>query len=132
MSCFEGMKAYYGSTDGKGRLFRPLRNMARLKSSMDRLGFPTDWSETEFLECIRELLRVDRRWLPPREGFSIYLRPFAYASGAALGLKAPTSVTLAVLLSPSGPYYAQVRRSRPPTPGDKRDVHSVSLHRPAA
>ena len=37
MGCFEGMKAYAGSEDGLGRLFRPDMNMARLQRSSQRL-----------------------------------------------------------------------------------------------
>lgn len=36
MCCFEGMKAYQGA-DGRVRLFRPERNMARLRRSARRL-----------------------------------------------------------------------------------------------
>ena len=37
IGCFEGMKAYAGSEDGLGRLFRPDMNMARLQRSSQRL-----------------------------------------------------------------------------------------------
>jgi branched-subunit amino acid aminotransferase/4-amino-4-deoxychorismate lyase len=37
VGCFEGMKAYAGSEDGLGRLFRPDMNMARLQRSSKRL-----------------------------------------------------------------------------------------------
>lgn len=34
----------------------------------------------ELLACLKQLLLVDRSWLPAREGYSIYVRPFAFAS----------------------------------------------------
>lgn len=34
----------------------------------------------ELLACLKQLLLVDRSWLPAREGYSIYIRPFAFAS----------------------------------------------------
>ena len=37
MGCFEGMKAYAGTEDGIGRLFRPDKNMTRLQRSARRL-----------------------------------------------------------------------------------------------
>jgi hypothetical protein len=35
----------------------------------------------ELLGCLKQLLAVDRSWLPAQEGFSIYIRPFLYSSG---------------------------------------------------
>lgn len=36
----------------------------------------------ELLECLKELLRADRGWLPSKEGYALYVRPFAFSSGA--------------------------------------------------
>ena len=34
-----------------------------------------DFDEVEFLECIKELIRVDREWVPKINNCSLYLRP---------------------------------------------------------
>lgn len=34
----------------------------------------------ELLACLKQLLLLDRSWLPAQEGFSLYVRPFAFAS----------------------------------------------------
>ena len=60
----------------------------------------------ELLECLKELLRTDRGWLPAAEGYSLYVRPFAFSSAHTLGVARPTRSTLAVMLSPVGPYFA--------------------------
>lgn len=42
LGCFEGLKAYKDA-QGKIRLFRPDRNIARLQSSFERLAFPVKY-----------------------------------------------------------------------------------------
>ena len=34
-----------------------------------------DFDEIEFLECIKDLIRVDRDWVPKTDSCSLYLRP---------------------------------------------------------
>ena len=60
----------------------------------------------ELLACMKELLRVDRNWLPAREGYSLYIRPTVFSSGHSLGIGRPGRTTVAVMLSPVGPYFA--------------------------
>ncbi|KAI3434631.1 hypothetical protein D9Q98_002698 [Chlorella vulgaris] len=103
MCCFEGMKAYAG-VDGRMRLFRPEMNMERLRRSARRLQL-ADFDPQELLSCLKQLLLVDRSWLPAREGYSIYVRPFMFSSANALGVAKPARTTLSVLLSPVGPYF---------------------------
>eukprot|EP00878_Enallax_costatus_P010474 GHUV01010936.1.p1 GENE.GHUV01010936.1~~GHUV01010936.1.p1 ORF type:complete len:423 (+),score=111.92 GHUV01010936.1:1019-2287(+) len=102
-TCFEGMKAYLG-VDGRGRLFRPEMNMARLQRSAQRLML-ADFDTKELQQCIMELLRVDRAWLPTRPGHSMYIRPFMFGSDGALGVHRSNQSTLMVILSPVGPYF---------------------------
>mmetsp|Transcript_23515 Transcript_23515/g.48721 ORF Transcript_23515/g.48721 Transcript_23515/m.48721 type:complete len:395 (+) Transcript_23515:133-1317(+) len=106
LQCFEGMKAYKSPVDGSLRLFRPDLNMARLQRSMERLqmhGYSFD--PEELLECIKELIRVDERWVPDQEGYSLYIRPTVIATHPFLGLAAPESMLLYCITSPVGPYY---------------------------
>ena len=67
MCCFEGMKAYMGA-DGRGRLFRPTVNMARLQRSQRRLAL-AEHDPAETLDCLKALLRIDRAFLPAKEGY---------------------------------------------------------------
>ncbi|EFN57110.1 hypothetical protein CHLNCDRAFT_57448 [Chlorella variabilis] len=103
LCCFEGMKAYAG-VDGRTRLFRPELNMARLRRSARRLQL-ADFDPQELLACLKQLLMVDRSWLPEREGYSIYVRPFIFSSASALGVAKPARSTISILLSPVGPYF---------------------------
>ncbi len=105
LQCFEGMKAY---VDGEGgvRLFRPDKNMQRLNTSCERLFLPTFDGE-ELTECIKELIRVDRDWIPEGEGFSLYIRPTAVSTHPYLGVCAAEAAKIFVILSPVGPYYPE-------------------------
>jgi branched-chain amino acid aminotransferase len=101
------MKAYRSSNDDSQlRLFRPDMNMKRLANSMDRLAMPgADFNHQELIECIAELVRIDQRWIPSGEGYSLYLRPTVIATHKFLGVTPPDSVLLYVITSPVGPYY---------------------------
>ncbi len=106
LACFEGMKAYKTIPDESLCLFRPDRNMHRLSNSMERLQLPGhDFDKNELIECIKELVRVDKKWIPTGEGYSLYLRPTVIATHRFLGLSAPENLLLYVITSPVGPYY---------------------------
>ena len=43
--------------------------------------------------------------MPSRREYTLYLRPFIFASEAFLGVRAPEEVEYCVIASPSGPYF---------------------------
>jgi branched-chain amino acid aminotransferase len=57
------------------------------------------------LECIKELLRIDKDWIPTETGYSLYLRPTAIATQRTLGVGQSDSALLYCIASPVGPYY---------------------------
>lgn len=102
---FEGMKAYRGK-DGKIRLFRPEKNMARLNSSNDRLCIPP--VDEEFcLEAVKALVKVDEDWIPHADGTSLYIRPYIFATEPHVGVHPAKQLMFAVILSPVGAYYPE-------------------------
>ncbi|XP_024396283.1 uncharacterized protein [Physcomitrium patens] len=103
VECFEGMKVYKGK-DGQLRLFRPEMNMDRLARSAARLTLP-QFDKLELLECIKELVRVERDWVPDEEGFSVYIRPTMIGTHPFLGVSPTREAMLYVILSPVGPYF---------------------------
>jgi branched-chain amino acid aminotransferase len=107
LQCFEGMKAYRSLIDDDSiHLFRPDKNMERLTNSMRRLHMPgEDFDNNELIKCIRELVKIDKNWIPSGEGYSLYLRPTVIATHPYLGLAAPESLLLYVITCPVGPYY---------------------------
>ena len=100
---FEGLKAYRGD-DGSVYLFRPQENFKRLNASCERLCIP-QLDEGLLLESLRQLVEIDRDWIPKAKDSSLYIRPFIIATEPKLGVKPSDSYLYMVLLSPSGPYY---------------------------
>lgn len=100
---FEGLKAYR-TEDGRILLFRPEMNARRLIQSNQRLCMP-EIPEALFLECLEALLRVERDWVPIAPS-SLYIRPFVFATEAAVGVHPSSKYKFMILLSPVGAYYA--------------------------
>lgn len=105
LQCFEGMKCYADDNDNI-RFFRPDMNMKRMNSSMRRLFLP-EFDEDAYLECIKELCRVDKDWIPRGEGYSMYIRPTGIATHPYLGVGAAHKAKIYAILSPVGPYYPE-------------------------
>jgi branched-chain amino acid aminotransferase len=103
IQCFEGMKAYKDK-HGKVRLFRPDKNMQRFSDSMERLALPS-LDKAGFLECLKQLVLVDKEWIPDQDGYSLYIRPTAIGTSPYLGVQAPSHAKVFAILSPVGPYY---------------------------
>jgi len=100
---FEGMKAYR-LADGDVALFRPDANARRFNASAVRMAMP-ELPEARFHESIRALVRVDRDWIPPNGGGSLYLRPFMFASEVFLGVKPSSEYLYLVIASSVGNYF---------------------------
>ncbi|MCD4754813.1 MAG: branched-chain amino acid aminotransferase [Deltaproteobacteria bacterium] len=102
---FEGLKAYRGKDD-KIRLFRAVENMDRLNHSAWRMCMP-QVDKDEFLQAIKTLIQIEKRWVPEANGTSLYVRPFMIATEAFLGVRPAKEYLLSVILSPVGAYYAE-------------------------
>ena len=101
---FEGLKAYRRA-DGGVQLFRPDENFKRLNRSNERLVIP-ELPEELGLQCLKELISVEKDWVPHTEGASLYIRPFIFAVDPFLGVHPGEHYLFMIILSPSGPYYA--------------------------
>ncbi|KAA1468616.1 branched-chain amino acid aminotransferase II [Dentipellis sp. KUC8613] len=100
---FEGLKAYRNNED-KITLFRPDMNMKRMNRSAERLALPTFDGEA-LLHCIKQLILVDKHWIPQEPGHSLYIRPVLIGTQESVGICPPDSALLYVICSPVGPYY---------------------------
>ncbi|KAL1849013.1 branched-chain-amino-acid transaminase bat2 [Paecilomyces lecythidis] len=101
--CFEGMKAYKDK-NGKIRLFRPDKNMARLNKSSARIALPT-FDGDALIKLMGEFVKLDSKFIPDSKGYSLYLRPTMIGTQRTLGVGPPGSALLFVIASPVGPYY---------------------------
>src|SRR5690606_18340140 len=103
-SVFEGMKAYKDS-DGSIFLFRPLENFKRLNISSKRLAMP-ELPEDYFMEGLKTLLKLDSKWIPQKEGSSLYIRPFIFASGNGFHASPADEYRFIICCAPSGAYFS--------------------------
>ncbi len=102
---FEGLKAYHLEDGGIG-LFRPQKNIERMNSSARRMVMP-ELDPDLFLRAMKELILLDRQWLPQSEGTSLYIRPTMIASEAALGVRPAKEYLFFIILGPVGAYYPE-------------------------
>jgi branched-chain amino acid aminotransferase len=103
-SIFEGLKAYKCKS-GKINIFRPELNAMRFAESAKRMCMP-EVPESIFLEAIRTLIDLDRNWVPEVDGYSLYIRPFMFATDHLIGIKPSDSYKFMILTSPVGVYYS--------------------------
>jgi len=71
-SIFEGMKASK-HVDGTPLLFRLDDHAARFNASAARMCMP-EVPQEDFKQAIKTLVDLDRAWIPPSEGSSLYIR----------------------------------------------------------
>jgi branched-chain amino acid aminotransferase len=105
---FEGIKAYKDK-DGNAYIFRPDASFKRFNISAARLGMPAV-SEEIFIEGMRTLINIDKKWIPEQADHSLYIRPFMFSTDAALGVRPSDKYKFLIILSPTGPYYSKPMR----------------------
>lgn len=102
---FEGLKAY-ATANGEIQLFRPEENIKRLNRSNVRMCIPPIDPDLA-LSAIKELVKLEKDWVPKAEGTSLYIRPFIIATEPNLGVEAAKQYKFVVILSPVGSYYKE-------------------------
>jgi branched-chain amino acid aminotransferase len=103
-SVFEGLKAYKDA-QGDVFLFRPEDNCKRLNISSKRMAIP-ELPEAYFMDGLKKLLEVDKDWIPSKEGSSLYVRPFIFATGKGFHASPANSYKFIIATAPSGAYFA--------------------------
>ncbi len=102
---FEGLKAFR-SVKGGVNLFRPRKNAERLNKSAERICIPP--FDTELLiEAMKELCRIDYKFIPTKRGNALYIRPVAFGTGNFLGVHESAAYRLIIMTSPVGSYYPE-------------------------
>ena len=104
-SFFEGLKAYK-LADGRISIFRPFKNAERFNKSAERLCMP-ELPEDLFVHSIAALVELDQQWIPDKENHSLYIRPFMFATEAALGVHPSSTYKFCILTGPVGPFFSK-------------------------
>ena len=102
---FEGLKAYRRA-DGLIQLFRPEMNAKRMINSNARLCMP-ELPVDMFVEAVKALVKVEEDWVPSEPETSLYIRPFMFATEAALGVHMASAYKFMIICCPVGAYYAE-------------------------
>uniref|UniRef100_A0A914C2F6 Branched-chain-amino-acid aminotransferase n=1 Tax=Acrobeloides nanus TaxID=290746 RepID=A0A914C2F6_9BILA len=97
---FEGMKAFRG-VDNKIRLFRPEKNIERMKRSAIRATLP-DFDAEELIKLISNTIEIDKEWVPYSDTGFLYIRPTMIGTDPTIGVAVSTQAKLFVLLNPVG------------------------------
>ena len=100
---FEGLKCFMGP-DGLVRVFRPDRNVQRLRATCERMCVPMI-DEAVFYESFEHLIRLDHAWIPRRRGQALYIRPFIFATETQLEVRPSNSYRFIVMTAPVRAYF---------------------------
>jgi branched-chain amino acid aminotransferase len=105
---FEGIKAYK-DRQGNAFIFRPQENYRRFNISAERMQMP-GVPEELFIEGMKQLISLDKNWIPQIEDHSLYIRPFMFATDDVIGVHPSDNYKFLIILSPTGPYYSAPMR----------------------
>ncbi|MDF9825437.1 branched-chain amino acid aminotransferase [Breznakia sp. PF5-3] len=101
---FEGLKAYRNKDNIL--IFRPDMNAKRMIRSNQRLCM-AEIPEAMFVEAVEAIVKYEQDWIPEKEGTSLYIRPFCFASEAGVGVHPARAYKFIIILSPVGAYYPE-------------------------
>lgn len=104
-SIFEGMKANK-TENNEVLIFRPELNAKRFAESCERMCMPVI-PEDVFVELVRRVVEFDKDWIPNRPGYSLYIRPFMFATDDFIGIKPSDTYKFIIFTCPVGHYYSE-------------------------
>ena len=102
-SIFEGMKAFKNSNN-EVLFFRKDQNFNRLNKSAVRMSIPVIPKDI-FMNGIYQLLALDSEWCISEEGYSLYIRPFIFASSDSVKASSSEEFRFIIITSPTTTYY---------------------------
>lgn len=104
-SIFEGLKAQK-TENGEILIFRPFDNFKRINISAERMVIP-QISQDLFMQGLTELVRLDSAWVPQKEGTSLYIRPYMFATDEYIGIRPSDNYKFIIFSCPVGAYYTK-------------------------
>lgn len=75
-----------------------------MNTSHKQLGMAT-FDPDQYVECLKELIKIEKDWIPDRPMHSVYIRPTSISMDNKIGLSSVKKSKTYVVLSPVGPYY---------------------------
>lgn len=105
---FEGVKAYKNQAS-EAQIFRPYENFRRFNISARRMEMP-EIPEEIFIEGMKQLVKLDQNWIPAKQDYALYIRPFMFSTDEMIGVRPSLKYKFMVILSPTGPYYSKPMR----------------------
>ena len=102
---FEGLKAYRNQ-NGDIQLFRAEENFKRLIRSARGLCIPEPDMDM-MMDALKQLLLLEKDWVPSSPGTSLYIRPTVIATDSFLGVRPSKTYRFFIILSPVGAYYPE-------------------------
>ncbi len=105
---FEGQKAHKDE-QGNIHIFRPQENWKRMNRSAERLAMPTI-PEDIFIGGMKQLIELDKGFIPSGYDESLYIRPFLFATEETLGVKESSSYKFLIITGPVGSYFSAPAR----------------------
>lgn len=103
-SIFEGMKAFKNQ-EGQVCLFRPNQNFKRFNKSCIRMCMP-EFPKEYFFGALDILMNLDKQWIVPKDGYSLYIRPFAIGIENQVAAAPSTEYRVAIICCPVKAYYS--------------------------
>lgn len=101
---FEGMKAFR-MQHGQVNIFRMEKHYDRFVRSLQRMCMAVIPKEI-FIEGLKQLIELDKAWVPEKPGNALYIRPFIFASEARFGVKVSDEYRFVVFTGPVPSLYA--------------------------
>ena len=100
---FDGLKAY--RRGDWVSIFRAKDHLNRINVSAKILDIPQVPFDV-MLAGLKQLISLEKDWIPQGEGQSLYIRPFIFADDPYLGVRVSKTYKFMIILSPVAAYYA--------------------------
>lgn len=100
---FEGIKAFK-TINGDAVIFRAETHIERLNNSARRICIP-EVDVNFVVDAMRELVSIEKDWIPTNKGEALYIRPFIFGMDPFLGVNPSKTYRFLIILSPVGAYY---------------------------
>jgi len=102
---FEGMKAFR-MPGGRVNIFRIDKHYDRFVKSLERMCMAVVPKEI-FTEGLKQLVELDKEWIPRQTDCALYLRPFVIATEKGFGVKVSSEYRFTIFTSPVPSVYSK-------------------------